>query len=187
MRALLAGEWSETETREIDWSQWELDTVRTYLDWIYQRQSSYPVLRGTPLTLEYNLLEDAKLYALAQYTDTSFLRISILDHIEWALSYNKGEVSIIKLIRYVYDNTDSLENGVEPLRKAVCTYCVNQFPKLHSEEGFRMLMVQGGDFVGDLWDMLGSRVIKDGGKLVKYYRRGSHDTFVRSKYVWPEN
>jgi len=40
LRALCAGSWAETQSREIDWSEWEEATVERFLQWIHNGRYS---------------------------------------------------------------------------------------------------------------------------------------------------
>ncbi|KAK3178035.1 hypothetical protein OEA41_000167 [Lepraria neglecta] len=58
--------------------------------------------------------------------------------------------NLVKLISYVYVNTDSLVSEEEPLRELVTTCLAQNFRHFEGEE-VGELMEQGGDFVLDFW------------------------------------
>ncbi|KAF8242917.1 hypothetical protein K440DRAFT_615217 [Wilcoxina mikolae CBS 423.85] len=42
LRALITGEWAENQSYEIDWSEWEEDTVKMFLEWLYTGTYTFP-------------------------------------------------------------------------------------------------------------------------------------------------
>ncbi|KAF8540175.1 hypothetical protein BDD12DRAFT_980546 [Trichophaea hybrida] len=42
LRALITGEWAENQSYEIDWSEWEENTVKMFLEWLYTGTYTFP-------------------------------------------------------------------------------------------------------------------------------------------------
>ncbi|KAF8248477.1 hypothetical protein K440DRAFT_660794 [Wilcoxina mikolae CBS 423.85] len=195
LRALYAGNWEETQTREIDWSEWEEATVKRFLQWIYtgsysatapnlgktpnmiatyrqfirrdpEGEKRMPVDKGDASTI---LMAHAKVYVLAQYTNTEKLEAVALKRFK-----NKilavGEPKVIKgvevdeafvgVVEYAYDNTNSLVNSEEPLRRIISTYCADRWHEIQGKPALLTLLHTGGDFVVEFWEKVG-RVVRE--------------------------
>lgn len=109
------------------------------------------------------LLSHAKVYHLAHYKAIDPLRMQALQLLLDLLSRidpmdvssgsdNAG--SIVDLARYVYDNTDNLENHEEPLRRLVSHFIASNFLALRSTSDIARLLGEGGDIVVDVMDNL---------------------------------
>jgi hypothetical protein len=103
----------------------------------------------------------AKLYVLAQYTNTPALENDALEKLHKLLVQftfsNDPHIfeSVVGLIQYVYGNTNSLANSEEPMRRVVSTFCATHYLKLLRKPAFKRLPFEGGDFMVDFWDKAG--------------------------------
>jgi hypothetical protein len=210
MRALCAGRWAESQSREIDWSQWEEATVKRFLQWIYHGNYSTSELvmelgiqktptpsyhtdsclqfsqldaritseseseaeenathddRGSPSAI---LIAHAKVYVLAQYTNTEALEYTALERL-WnvfltikSLNTNSGVIEgIVSLVEYAYANTNALVNSEESLRSIISTFCAIRLLELQEQPEFHTLLHAGGDFVVELWEKVGRKARED--------------------------
>lgn len=107
------------------------------------------------------LLAHAKVYHLAHYKAIVPLQAMALQHLLDTLSrinpivaasgsHNVG--GIVELARYVYENTDHLENHEEPLRRLVSYFVASNFLFLKSTPDLRQLFIGGGDIVMDVME-----------------------------------
>jgi hypothetical protein len=201
LRALCAGSWAETQSREIDWSEWEEATVERFLQWIHngsystaepvteqsigkiptpsgQTASCHQFPRrdartpskseskalGNPIYIDSDspsaiLMAHAKVFVLAQYTNTEALEHFALERL-WNVLHSIKPLSknsrlikgIISLVEYVYANTNALVNSEEPLRRIISTFCASLSLELQDQPEFHSLLHAGGDFVVDLWE-----------------------------------
>ncbi|KAF8244377.1 hypothetical protein K440DRAFT_588547 [Wilcoxina mikolae CBS 423.85] len=210
-RAMCEGDWAETHSREVDWSEWEESTVKRYLEWIYtgdysvsecsgisrtppaeaeSRTEPEPTVQSsqldtlrplTPLSACYTPLPTswpndtsldkfdlstismahAKLYVLAQYTNTPSLENAALGRLhnillQFVPSKDAQVVeSVVKLVVYVYEHTNALVNSEEPMRRVISTFCAVQFFELLGQPAFQKLQYEGGDFMVDFWEKTG--------------------------------
>ncbi|KAL8645805.1 MAG: hypothetical protein Q9210_006506 [Variospora velana] len=108
------------------------------------------------------LLQDAKLYILAQYLQLSHLKDLTFRSIQEVLSDTMSEgqetdaalrANVVTLIRFVYDHTDSLTNSVEPLRRLVTSFVAVHYKAVKGWE-FDLLISEGEDFPVDLMAMM---------------------------------
>jgi hypothetical protein len=103
----------------------------------------------------------AKLYVLAQYTNTPVLENAALGRLHKILlqtaPIKSSQIveSIVNLVEYVYANTNALVNSEEPIRRVVSTFCVVRFFELVGQPAFQKLQSEGGDFVVDFWERAG--------------------------------
>lgn len=187
-RSLLRAPWTETQSNEIDWTDWDSGTVRRFLSWLYTDKYDVPDPVSATTTnpaspvrrnrsgfnpasedVDYSpvFLAHAKLYVFSQYTATTDLKHRIIENL---LSLLKSISTIptsamVELVRYVYDNTDAPTNHEEPLRLVVSAYCALNYLKLRGVGLFRSLIEEGGDFVGDFWEKIGIKIENELGNL----------------------
>ncbi|KAF8542021.1 hypothetical protein BDD12DRAFT_730151, partial [Trichophaea hybrida] len=201
-RALCDRNWSETHSREVDWSEWDVETVKLYLDWIYT--GSYSVSESsrnrktppaetetettpeptvdketfrplTPLSACFTPISTpgpdaisldtgdfatisiahAKLYVLAQYTNTPALEKAALSRLHRILKDQQFVESVVNLVEYVYANTNALVHSEEPMRRVISTFCAFRFLDLLGQPAFLKLQLSGGDFVVDFCEKSG--------------------------------
>lgn len=114
--------------------------------------------RFDPATCSFGeaLLAHAKVYHLAHYKAILPLQMLALQHLLDTLSRidpidttsgSHNVESIVDLARYVYQNTDHLENEGEPLRKLVSHFIGFNFLALNSTSHLAQLLSEGGDIV----------------------------------------
>lgn len=107
------------------------------------------------------LLAHAKVYHIAQYMEILPLQATALQHLLDTLSsmnpivassgsHNVG--GIVELARYVYANTNHLENDEEPLRRLVSYFVASNFSVLKSTPDLGQLFIGGGDIVMDVME-----------------------------------
>ena len=131
-----------------------------------------PVLTAdpsAPLDYEEPFLAHAKMYALAQFTDITALKLrsinrlaALLDEIRWLDRSSAAADNFVKLARYVYEHTDTLCRGSssssgggsndrreESLRVVVASFAAFNFERLDCP-AMMALMAEGGDFVTDV-------------------------------------
>lgn len=107
------------------------------------------------------LLAHAKVYHLANYKAILPLQAMALQHLLDTLSrmnpivaasgsHNVG--GVVELTRYVYANTDHLENHEEPLRRLVSYFVASNFWVLKSSPDLGQLFSDGGDVVMDVME-----------------------------------
>ncbi|KAF8252420.1 hypothetical protein K440DRAFT_645952 [Wilcoxina mikolae CBS 423.85] len=118
--------------------------------------SAPPIPDDVPLDYEEPFLAHAKLYALAQFTDITPLKLqcinrlaALLDEIRWIERCSAAADNFVKLARYVYENTDSMAHREESLRVVVSSFAAFNFERLDCPS-MMALMVEGGDFVIDV-------------------------------------
>ncbi|KAL8752766.1 MAG: hypothetical protein Q9184_005633 [Pyrenodesmia sp. 2 TL-2023] len=114
------------------------------------------------------LLDDAKLYVLAQYLQLGSLKRLAFLNVQHVFSeLSKGDTDrlgahvtarFIEYIRYVYASTDSLTNSMEPLRKLTAAAVVAHLHALQAPS-FDDLMRQGGDFAVDVMKMFNDKAV----------------------------
>ncbi|KAL8973898.1 MAG: hypothetical protein Q9197_001855 [Variospora fuerteventurae] len=122
------------------------------------------------------LVQDAKLYVLAQYLELSCLKDLTFRSIQEVLSDTMSDkqetnaalrANVVTLIRFVYDHTDSLTNSVEPLRRLVTSFVAVRYKAVKGPE-FDLLLSEGGGFPVDLVAMMEvaavSKISKPGNK-----------------------
>lgn len=131
----------------------------------------------------FTLLQDAKLYTLAQYLQLSDLKRLAFHNMQDVLrSLNSLPpdttlvTKIVSLIQYTYAHTDSLASSEEPLRKLVSTFVASKLALLSGPK-FDSLMAEGGDFAVDVMSQTRREVTyqlwkreKDNGALEKRVR-----------------
>lgn len=109
------------------------------------------------------LLSHAKVYHLAHYKAIDALRMQALRHLLDFLSRidpmedssgSDNAAGIVSLARYVYDNTDHLENHEEPLRRLISHFIASNFLALRSTSYLAQMLGEGGDIVVDVMDNL---------------------------------
>jgi hypothetical protein len=115
------------------------------------------------------LMSHAKIYVLAQYTGITSLNANALRRLKGELCKLQDMTlhltspvigNIIELVQYVYTNTDRLVSKEESFRRTVSTFCAHKFLEMQGE-GFRALLEEGGDFVGDFWEKVARKVKYD--------------------------
>ncbi|KAL9018015.1 MAG: hypothetical protein Q9185_004684 [Variospora sp. 1 TL-2023] len=122
------------------------------------------------------LVQDAKLYVLAQYLELSYLKDLTFRSIQEVLNDTMSDkqetdaalrANVVTLIRFVYDHTDSLTNSVEPLRRLVTSFAAVHYKAVKGPE-FDLLLSEGGGFPVDLVAMMEvaavSKISKPGNK-----------------------
>ena len=120
------------------------------------------------LIFEATLLAHAKLYALADYMLLPDLQAQVFQRLKAVLLMTSGPSQfpglglpipnepvigdIIKLIRYVYENTTKLESVEEPLRELISTFVAFNYDQFRDEgRVVRKFMEEGGEFHGDVY------------------------------------
>lgn len=139
------------------------DCLRRFLS--VPEENDEPVV--TNLEGRYNygdaLLSHAKVYHLAHYKAIEALRMQALKHLLDFLSRidpmevcsgSDNAEGIVGLARYVYDNTDHLENHAEPLRRLISHFIASNYSALRSTPDLARLLGDGGDIVVDVMDNL---------------------------------
>ncbi|KAF8540029.1 hypothetical protein BDD12DRAFT_881313 [Trichophaea hybrida] len=118
--------------------------------------SAPPIPDDVPLDYEEPFLAHAKLYALAQFTDITPLKLqcinrlaALLDEIRWIERCSAAADNFVKLARYVYESTDSMAHREESLRVVVSSFAAFNFERLDCPS-MMALMAEGGDFVTDV-------------------------------------
>lgn len=116
------------------------------------------------------LVQDAKVYALAQYLQLVGLKRLAFHNIQDVLTAKAvfGRLprmtgAIVDLSRYTYAHTDALSNSEEPLRALVSTFVAMWLPNLRGPD-VDVLMSEGGDFVIDV-------MAKSRGMSVRLFRK----------------
>jgi hypothetical protein len=115
----------------------------------------------------------AKLYVLAQYTNTAALENVTLGRLHRILVQlipikdSQTVESITNLVEYVYANTNALVNSEEPMRRVISTFCAVHFFELHQQPAFQKLQHEGGDFVVDF--------LEKAGRLIALERKQSNE------------
>ena len=115
----------------------------------------------------------AKLYVLAQYTNTATLENAALGRLHRMLVQlipNKDSQtveSVTNLVEYVYANTNALVNSEEPMRRVISTFCAVHFFELLQQPAFQKLQHEGGDFVVDF--------LEKAGRLIALERKQSNE------------
>lgn len=118
----------------------------------------------------FTLVQDAKVYALAQYLQLIDLKRLTFHNIQDVLtskaiprSLPRMTTAIVNLGRYTYAHTDALSHSEEPLRQLVSTFVAMWLPDITGPD-VDALMFEGGDFVVDV-------VGKSRGFMVKLFRK----------------
>lgn len=117
--------------------------------------------RFDPALYDYGevLLSHAKVYSLAHYKAIDTLRALALHHLLASLlrldsvdptTGSHNVVHIAELARYVYDNTDHLENHEEPVRRLVSNFIARNISALESNPKMADFLGEGGDVVTDV-------------------------------------
>lgn len=102
------------------------------------------------------LLAHAKVYHLAHYKAIDPLRalaLQRMDHTLDQVNFTNGLVAlvpIVEFVRYVYANTDHLDNHEEPLRRLVSNFVARNFQAIQSAPSITRLLSEGGDIVMDV-------------------------------------
>ncbi|KAL6720518.1 hypothetical protein ACLMJK_002442 [Lecanora helva] len=101
------------------------------------------------------LMSHAKLYGLANYLILPDLQRLSFNHIREVIFWlkelpedSRTVTEIVELTRYVYENTDGLENTEDPLRSFLATYIGLQ--PSWTRQGFDALIEEGGDIAVDI-------------------------------------
>ncbi|KAF8542027.1 hypothetical protein BDD12DRAFT_432243 [Trichophaea hybrida] len=106
----------------------------------------------------------AKLYVLAQYTNTPALENAALGRlhnilVQFASSKDaQNTESIVNLVEYIYANTNSPMNSEEPMRRVISTFCAVRFFELLGQPAFQKLQYEGGAFMVDFWEKAGRSI-----------------------------
>lgn len=148
LRSAATGPWSESQERKINLQDWDGETVERLVRFLCT--SDYPnPLRTEPLSRIF--LAHAKVYALAQYKDVEALKTLSLARLKSSLvNGNTIEpAAFIELARYVYSNTDSLEDTGEPMRQVVSEFAASNYENLQTED-MALLVREEVDFRFDL-------------------------------------
>ena len=228
---MFEGNWSETQSREVDWSQWEESTVKRYLEWIYTgsysvsecsensstllaeaggRTTPEPAVQQSQLDIHRPLtplsacfvplpttgpddtshdmgdcstlsMAHAKLYVLAQYTNTPALENAALGRLHKILLHTapikdpQTVESVVNLVEYVYANTNAFVNSEDPMRRVISTFCAVRFFELLGQPAFQKLQSEGGDFVVDFWEKAG--------RLIDWERKKSDEVIVAQGFA----
>ncbi len=116
------------------------------------------------------LVQDAKVYALAQYLQLVGLKRLAFHNIQDVLTSKAVFVrlqhmtgAVVDLSRYTYAHTDALSNSEEPLRSLVSTFVAVWLPSFTGPD-VDLLMSEGGDFVVDVTS-------KSRGMFVRLFRK----------------
>lgn len=105
------------------------------------------------------LLSHAKVYHLAHCKAIDALKTLALRHLLDTLSRMDpvdsangihNVASVVSLARYVYQNTDKLQNHDEPLHRLVSHFVAHNFTALMSTPDLAQLLREGGDIVIDV-------------------------------------
>jgi hypothetical protein len=138
----------------------------------------------------------AKLYVLAQYTNTPALENAALGRLHKILVQlvpsNDSQIveSIVNLVVYVYSNTNALVNSEEPMRRVISTFCAVRFLELLGHATFQKLQSEGGDFVVDFWEKAGRLISWDRMKsdeMIETQEKVIQELTVRSASLGREN
>lgn len=117
--------------------------------------------RFNPAQYDYGeaLLAHAKVYHLAHYKAIYPLRTIALQHLLDTLARIDPVVGgfhnvegIVDLVRYVYENTDHLQNHQEPLRRLVSHFVASNFIALKLSPDVVQLLSEGGGIVMDVME-----------------------------------
>ena len=105
----------------------------------------------------------AQLYVFADAQDIQELKLLALDELYAVLTtfklYPKRTGDVIDLLRYVYANTISPSQGVEPLRKMISNYVAFKTDILNKDERFAASMLEdGGDMLRDYMSCVSKNV-----------------------------
>jgi hypothetical protein len=100
-------------------------------------------------------LGHAELYVLADIYGIEPLRQLILYKLRQTMGaftiYEENVASIIEFVRFVYQNTPSRNGEIDSLRKLTTHYVASVLGQIGDREDFGELLVEGGEFVMDLW------------------------------------
>lgn len=123
----------------------------------------------TTLDFEDIFLAHAKVYALAQYKSIAALKALAQERLSRILlklhppgSNPHLAKNIVSLATYVYDNTDSLVNSEEPLRKVISHFVALNFSTLQKNPAAVEMMCSGGDLVKDVLANVCRRLVDQG-------------------------
>ena len=120
----------------------------------------------------------AKIYVLAQYTNTPALENDALKRLHKLLVQLPPSKdlhiieSVVNLVQYVYANTNALVNSEEPMRRVISTFCAVRFFELLGQPAFQKLQYEGGDFMVDFWEKAG--------RLIEWERNTSDEDRKKS-------
>lgn len=95
-------------------------------------------------------------------------------------------MNVVNLAIYVYGNTDSLSNSVEPLRNIISHFVALNLAVLQSDTAAAALMCNGDAFIGDLLakvcsrlgDQIGERIDSPGTRFISAIRVGSPKLYL---------
>ncbi|KAJ5725381.1 uncharacterized protein N7483_006738 [Penicillium malachiteum] len=104
-------------------------------------------------------LGQARLYVLADKYLIESLRTLILAKMFETLAnfkvYPSGIEAIVKLVRFVYDNTPpNYGDNSDPMRDLVTRFVVSVLGQIGESKAFQGLLEDGGSFVADFWHMV---------------------------------
>ncbi|KAE8423583.1 hypothetical protein BDV36DRAFT_279106 [Aspergillus pseudocaelatus] len=103
-------------------------------------------------------LGHASLYVLADKYGIESLSQLVLDKLKQTLKGFKLSAAnvpdIIELVRYTYAHTPRLVTGRNELRTLVTMFIISSIGQIGETESFQELLVEGGDFVVDFWQIV---------------------------------
>ncbi len=108
----------------------------------------------------------ARVYVFAEKYDIARLRALALYKLQQTFKvfhvYNKRTGDIVSLVRCIYSNDNTPDSGVgqdiDEFRKLMIHYVACVFETVAKDDGFLVLMEEGGPFIRDLTNMLLKRV-----------------------------
>lgn len=102
----------------------------------------------------FTLLQDAKVYVIAHYlelTDLKNLALAAVQNVIDSTSEMRPKLlsSIVELVKYIYNHTDTLVSTKEPPRELVATFAAEWF-HVFDRDVVKELMSKGGDSLIDI-------------------------------------